>query len=114
MEKTSGVRTVPEPVAVLPRTPCTKSGVYRMIPNIPMPTQNISSEAEVNTLLLNSESGMTGSAARNSIGTNAPSRTPEMMNPATTPRASQAYPSPTQERERSKETTEAVTVAAPR
>jgi hypothetical protein len=79
-----------------------------------MPTQNISSDAETKTWLLNSESGMMGSGARSSIGTNAPSRIPETMKAATTRRASQAYPSPTQESASSNATTEAVMVAAPR
>jgi hypothetical protein len=78
-----------------------------------MPTKNMSSEAEVNIRLLKSESGMTGSTARSSIGTKAPSRMPETMKPATTRRASHASPWLTQERA-SSNATEAVMVVAPR
>jgi hypothetical protein len=85
-----------------------------MIPNIPIPTKNISSEAEVNTRLLKSESGMTGSGARSSMGTKTASRMAEITNPATTRPASQASPWPTHGSASNSETTEAVMVAAPR
>jgi hypothetical protein len=84
MAKTSGVRTVPELVADCPRTPWTKSGVYRMIPNIPIPTKNISSAAEVKLRLLNRDRGMIGSSARSSHGTKTASRRAETTKPATT------------------------------
>ena len=90
MLRTSGVRTVPEPVAVLPSTPCTKSGVYRMTPNIPMPTMNIRSADEVKTRLLKSESGIMGSAALSSMGMKSGEQTAESTKPATTRVASQA------------------------
>src|SRR5215211_1557861 len=68
-----------------------------MIANIPMPTRNISNDAEANTRLLNSENGMTGSEARNSIGIKMANRMAEITNPMMTRVASQASPSPTQE-----------------
>src|ERR671915_920110 len=70
-----------------------------MIPNIPIPTMNMSSADEVKTRLLNSESGITGSAALSSMGMKAASRTAATPNPATTRVASQSYPSPTHESE---------------
>jgi hypothetical protein len=75
--KMIGVRTVPEFVADCPRTPCTKSGVYRMTPNIPIPTKNMSSASEAKVRLPNRESGMTGSSALDSSGTNSASAAPQ-------------------------------------
>lgn len=85
-----------------------------MIPNIPIPTMNMSSADEVKTRLLNSESGITGSEALCSMGMKAASRTAAITNPTTTRKASQSYPSPTQESASKSDTTEAVMVAAPR
>jgi hypothetical protein len=55
-----------------------------MIPNIPMPTMNIKSAAELKTRFLNRERGMMGSAALSSTGMKAANRMPEITNPVTT------------------------------
>jgi hypothetical protein len=60
-----------------------------MIPNIPMPTMNISNAAEPKTRLLNRESGIMGSAALSSMGMKAASRMPATTNPTMTRVASQ-------------------------
>ena len=70
-----------------------------MFPNIPIPTINISSADDVKTLLLNSESGTTGSVTLSSMGMKAASRMAATTNPTTTRVASQSYPSPTHESE---------------
>jgi hypothetical protein len=85
-----------------------------MMPNIPIPTRNIRRAADVNTRFLKRENGMIGSAARSSMGMKTPSSTAETTKPTITRVASQSYPSPTQERARSRATTEAVMVTAPK
>ena len=55
-----------------------------MIPNIPIPTKNISSAAEVKVRLLNRDRGMIGYSARSSPGTKTASRGAETTKPATT------------------------------
>ncbi len=61
-----------------------------MIPNIPIPTRNISADPVANTLPLKSDSGSTGSGARSSSGTKTASNTAETTKPHKTRVASQA------------------------
>src|SRR5918997_7001858 len=85
-----------------------------MIPNIPIPTRNMSMDEVVKTRLLNNESGMMGSGARLSTGTKRTRSAPAPTKPATTRVAFHASPSPTQERASRSAVTEAVMGAAPK
>ena len=58
-----GISTSPELVAELPLTPCTKRGMKRIEPNIPMPVRKVALATTANMGFLNSDMGSMGSEA---------------------------------------------------
>jgi hypothetical protein len=65
------VRIAPELVALSPSTPWTKSGTYRIVPNIAAPMKNSATWDAANVRFRERSSGRIGSRARRSHATNA-------------------------------------------
>ncbi len=85
----SGVRIAPLEVALLPITPCTNQGLYRIMPNIAAPPSRPRMAEVVKTSFLNSSSGRIGSLARISTKMKPARPTTASTNPPTTCHESQ-------------------------
>src|SRR5919197_2731047 len=86
-----GIITVPLWVALVPITPWMNSGTNRIVPNMPIVTQNIARVLIEMIGFLNNESGMIGSAARDSTIRNVAVITAATPNMASTWGELQAY-----------------------
>ena len=109
-----GVSTTPEPVALSPRTACTKSGRNSVAPNMPTLSRKVAMTETLKMLFLNRAGSMIGSAARFSIQKNSPVMSAANSSSPTIWTESQAYWVPAHEKASSIGTVAATRARAPK